>query len=292
MTNTSGYRTPASISPTGHYTGYIWARHGLSHPALVTHTGRVLFQLFRPIVWLAGATGAPRADSFLLTRHRLIDLRLAEAIESGRVTQVIEIAAGLAARGWRMKQRFGDRVTYIEADLPEMAQAKREALARIGPLAAGHHIVDIDALQESGPGSLAAVAAGLDRREGVAIITEGLLNYFSLDNVRSMWQHFARTLAEFERGYYWADLYLSSDLAGPGVSPFLKLLSAFVRGRVHLHFATADEVHAELEADGFPYARLLEPGEFAERLSGIPHGLAGYVKVLEARTHAGEQTSG
>ena len=275
MENTSGYRTPASISPTGHYTGYIWARHGLSHPALVTHTGRILFQLFRPIVWLAGATGAPRADSFLLTRHRLIDLRLAEAIESGRVAQVIEIAAGLAARGWRMKQRFGDRVTYIEADLPEMAQAKREALARIGSLAAGHHIVDIDALQESGPGSLAAVAAGLDRREGVAIITEGLLNYFSLDNVRSMWRHFARTLAEFER-----------------VSPFLKLLSAFVRGRVHLHFATADEVHAELEADGFPYARLLEPGEFAERLSGIPHGLAGYVKVLEARTHAGEQTSG
>ncbi len=284
----SGYRTPASISPTGHYTGYIWARHGLSHPALVTNTGRFLFQLFRPVIWLAGATGAPRADSFLLTRHRLIDLRLAEAIESGRVTQVIEVAAGLAARGWRMKQRFGDRLTYIEADLPDMAQAKREALARIGPLTPGHHIVDIDALLDTGPTSLDGVAAALDRSQGVAIITEGLLNYFSLDNVRSMWQRFARTLAEFERGYYWADLYLSADLAGPGVSPFLKLLSTFVRGRVHLHFATAEEVHAELKADGFPYARLIEPAEFAAQLSGIPHGFARYVKVLEAKTHAGD----
>lgn len=111
MVDTSGYRSPAWISPTGHYTGYIWVRHGLSNPALMTNTGRFLFQLFRPVIWLAGASGAPRADSFLLTRHRLIDQRLAGAIESGRVTHVIEVAAGLAARGWRMKQRFGDRLT-------------------------------------------------------------------------------------------------------------------------------------------------------------------------------------
>lgn len=120
-----------------------------------------------------------------------------------------------------------------------MAQAKREAQARIGPPVPGHYIVDIDALQDTGPNSLAGVAAGLDRSQGVAILTEGLLNYFSLDNMRSMWRHFAQTLAEFERGYYSADLYLSADLAGPSVSSFLKLLSTFVRGRVHSHFATS-----------------------------------------------------
>lgn len=60
------------------------------------------------------------------------------------------------------------------------------------------------------------------RSRHVAILTEGLLNYFSLDVVRSLWPHFAQTLAEFGR-HYWADLYLSADLAGSGVSPFLKV---------------------------------------------------------------------
>ena len=41
----SGYVTPATISPTAHYTGFVWARHGLSHPALVTAEGRALFHL-------------------------------------------------------------------------------------------------------------------------------------------------------------------------------------------------------------------------------------------------------
>ncbi len=30
-----------AISPTAHYTGYVWARNGLSHPELETLEGRV-----------------------------------------------------------------------------------------------------------------------------------------------------------------------------------------------------------------------------------------------------------
>ncbi len=38
-----------TISPTAHYTGYVWARNGLSHPEFETIEGRVLFEtLDRP----------------------------------------------------------------------------------------------------------------------------------------------------------------------------------------------------------------------------------------------------
>ena len=35
-----------TISPTAHYTGYVWARNGLSHPSLETAQGRLLFTEF------------------------------------------------------------------------------------------------------------------------------------------------------------------------------------------------------------------------------------------------------
>ena len=169
--------TSASISPTAHYTGLVWARHGLSHPALATTTGRMLFYGFKPVIAAAQWAGVPAIDSFLLTRHRLIDLRLDQAIRSGRIGQVIEIACGLSPRGWRFNQRYGQALTYIEADLPGMAQRKREALARMGGLKPGHQVVDIDAMADSGPLSLQSIAASLDRSRGLAVITEGLVNY-------------------------------------------------------------------------------------------------------------------
>ena len=36
------------IGPTAHYTGYVWARNGLSHPELSTTEGRVLFDSLQP----------------------------------------------------------------------------------------------------------------------------------------------------------------------------------------------------------------------------------------------------
>ncbi|MEI8259792.1 MAG: NTP transferase domain-containing protein, partial [Deltaproteobacteria bacterium] len=39
----------ARISPTAHYTSYVWFRNGLSHPALVSPAGRALHLLLRPL---------------------------------------------------------------------------------------------------------------------------------------------------------------------------------------------------------------------------------------------------
>jgi hypothetical protein len=38
----------ALISPTAHYTGYIWVRNGLSEDVFVTHTGVCMYWMMEP----------------------------------------------------------------------------------------------------------------------------------------------------------------------------------------------------------------------------------------------------
>ena len=118
----------ARISPTAHYTGYVWARAGLSHPQLVTAEGRALFESVRPAMGVSRLLGGVQLEPYLLTRHRAIDVLLERSIESGAVSQVLEVACGLSPRGWRFHRRYGKRITYVEADLPGMAERKRAAL--------------------------------------------------------------------------------------------------------------------------------------------------------------------
>ena len=139
-----------TISPTAHYTGYVWARNGLSTPELTTTEGRILFESLQPLMVVSGTLGRPSLEAYLLARHVAIDALLERAIERDRVTQVLEVAAGLSPRGWRFAQRYGDRVTYVEADLPAMASRKREALERAASLTDNHRVRDLDALQEDG----------------------------------------------------------------------------------------------------------------------------------------------
>ena len=172
-----------TISPTAHYTGYVWARNGLSHPELATTEGRVLFESLQPIMIVSRAVGGPSLEPYLLARHRAIDALLSSAIEEHGVSQVIEVASGLSPRGWRFMNRYGDRLTYVEADLPDMAERKRAALERIGSLSESHRVQALDALRDDGPGSLAELATELDPAQGLAIITEGLLGYLDTDSV-------------------------------------------------------------------------------------------------------------
>jgi len=112
------------ISPTAHYTGYVRARHGLSHPELST-------------------------------------------AEGGRSTR-------RSAPRCSPAERYGERITYIEADLPGMAERKREALGRMGSLDAHHRVEVLDALRDGGatePGGAgwrASPAGGVGDHHGAA----------------------------------------------------------------------------------------------------------------------------
>ena len=269
-----------AISPTAHYTGQVWSRNGLSHPLLWTREGWVLFETLHPVMSVSGALGGPSLETYLLARHRAIDALLERAIEEHGVAQVIEVAAGFSPRGWRFVNRYGDRITYVEGDLPEMASRKRAALKRIGTLSDRHRVVDLDALRDGGQGSLAAVAAELDPNQGLAIITEGLLGYLPSDAVQGLWRRFARTLGEFPTGRYISDVHLGSSV-NVAVRGFRLVLAAFVRGRVYLHFGSAEQAEAQLRRSGFAGASVRPAWEIVDlprdRGSQLAH-------ILEAST--------
>jgi O-methyltransferase involved in polyketide biosynthesis len=269
------------IGPTAHYTGYVWARNGLSHAELATTEGRILFDSLQPTMLASRALGGPTLEEYLLARHRAIDALLTQAIEEGGIGQVIEVAAGLSPRGWRFVQRYGERLQYVEADLPEMAARKRDALERIGSLGERHRVREVDALRDDdGPGSFAAAIDELDPSQGLAILTEGLLGYLSPDAVAGMWRRFASSLGRFSAGRYISDVHMGGAQT-PQVRVFRVLLSAFVRGRVYLHFSDAPEAVAALHRAGFATADVRRAADIAERGRDAGAGLA---HILEAST--------
>ncbi|MBZ0233761.1 MAG: class I SAM-dependent methyltransferase [Deltaproteobacteria bacterium] len=269
------------ISPTAHYTGYTWLQHGLSHPAFATPTGRFLYRALVPANKAMAAAGQGTLDGFLLARHHLIDALLRRAIESGQVSQVIEVACGLSPRGYRFAQAHGDAITYVEADLPPMAAKKRELLARAGAGAPTHRVVEIDATAETGEHSIDAIAAGLDPARGTAIITEGLLNYFDPASVAGMWGRFARALGRFPHGLYLADLHLGEH-ARPIERVFAGLLGVFVRGRIHFHYPDAPAATVGLSGAGFGRPALRAPEEHQDLIGPVHVPSARAVRIVEA----------
>jgi O-methyltransferase involved in polyketide biosynthesis len=225
---------PEAISPTAHYTGYVWARNGLSHPLLATRQGRVLYEMLRPVMMVSSAAGGPTLESYLLARHGAIDVLLERALAHDGVTQVLELACGLSPRGWRFARRYGDRITYVETDLPKMADRKRRALERVGSLSDHHRVETLDVLRSDGPASLSAVTAALDRDAGIAVVVEGLIGYLETDVLESIWRRLAHHMAEFRVGVYLSDMQFGGQ-AGWAVRGFRTLLGAFVGGRVTLH---------------------------------------------------------
>ena len=274
-----------NISPTAHYTGEVWRRAGLSHPWLGTREGRVMVDALHPLMAVSGLLGGPSLESYLLARHRAIDALLTEAVEHHGVSQVIEIAAGMSARGWRFANRYGDALTYVEADLPAMAERKRRALARIGSLGDAHRVEEVDALRDEGPGSLAELAASLDPGAGLAIVTEGLLGYRPTDAVLALWRRIAAALATFPSGRYLSDLHLGS-VQTPVVRVFRQLLAGFVRARVYLHFDGALEAEAALREAGFAAASVRRAGAIIELPEREQRSTA---HILEASTTDSER---
>lgn len=279
------------VSPTAYMTGHFWYLNGLSHRGLTTTQGRVLHWMFRPAIVGTRLLSGMSLDALLLARHRGIDARLTAAIEDGRVQQIIEIAAGLSPRGWRFKHRFGDRIRYIETDLPHMARTKQQQLQRSGLQRTGHEIQELDALADAGPNSLQALTQSLNPKLGTAIVTEGLMNYFAPDDARRVWRNIANTLQRFPCGLYLSDLYLQRDHQGSrSADAFRALLGKFVRGRIHVHFDTERTATEALRPLGFEQVLIHRTQNLpaTRHLSHIRG--ADTVSVLEAVTAGGAAT--
>lgn len=260
-------RTDAAISPTALYTGTVWRRNGLSHPAFATFSGNAMWTGLVGPRKAFGMLGGPDLDALLLARHHAIDTLLERAIDAGEVSQVVELAAGLSPRGWRFASRHGSDLTYIETDLSGMAHRKEDLLGRAGLMGPGHRVRAIDAFATAGPDSLLALADELDPTRGTAIITEGLINYFPTSDVVTLWGSVAAALHRFPRGLYLSDIHLDHS-PGAVTATAKALITAFVRGSVYLHFADEQDATLALQNAGFDEASLLRPSSFDSDKSG------------------------
>src|SRR5262249_53321260 len=133
---------------------------------------------------------------------------------------------------------------------------------------------------DDGPNTLPTLAAELNHDAGLAIITEGLLDYLAPTDVRGLWQRFATTLATFAAGRYISNLHLARAQTLE-VRAFQIALAAFVRGRVYLHFEDADQAMAALQQAGFQSASVTPAAELPDAVSARGPQLA---HILEAST--------
>ena len=279
----SGSEASGAVSPTAHYTGQTWVRNGLSHPGLATWQGRALHRTLALPIAASKAAGGPTLEGLLLARHRIIDSILERWIDRG-VSQVVEAACGMSPRGWRFGERYGDGLTYVEADLPAMARRKREALARMGSLNDHHRVADLDVLRDGGPGSLDSLAGELDPARGLVVITEGLLTYFDDPTVEALWARLAKVLARFEQGAYLADLRFARPERGVSERAFDVILGAFVRGKVHAYRGDGAAAAASLRSAGFGEARLHRGDEHPAAAEARSDPGAGVLSIIEAST--------
>jgi O-methyltransferase involved in polyketide biosynthesis len=279
------------ISFTALYTGQVWQRHGLGDPVLESLPARVLHALLIPL----NATGGWLRQGFdletvLLQRHKLIDHFLEEAIAAHGVRQVVEVAAGLSPRGIRFRKRHrAHGLRYVEVDLPGMAARKRERLRAGGYLGPEHVVVAGNALATGGSGSLPEIfREHVDLSAPAAIVSEGLVNYFPIEDLRIIWGGFREALELCPHGIYLSDITfdLRRDRYARVIGVLKAVLELAVRGRTHLHFADARECVAELAAVGFRESAVFDPREFEDAL-GLPasEGEA-LVRVLRAETRS------
>lgn len=275
----------AHISPSAHYTGYVWYRHRLADPAFATGLGRCVHGLLSPITWGARVGFGLDIEHLLLQRHLLIDARLAAAIEQRGVCQVVEIACGLSPRGRRFSVRY-PQVRYLEADLPPMAVRKRLLLHGEGWLDGRHQVKSVDILAPGGAQSLVGLFAGLDRNEPVVVITEGLVNYFELPVIEAFWTRLAHQLGEFSQATYLTELYpdLREHPRYRQLRWGVDLVGRLTRGNYPLHYRSAEDIVEAFGRCGFQSTQVLDPNEQAASLGLAPGRWPSLVRVIEART--------
>lgn len=274
----------AHITPSAHYTGYVWYRHQLADPAFATAFGRWVHGCVAPINWGARIGFGLNIEDFLLQRHLLIDARLTQAIESRGVSQVVEIACGLSPRGRRFRERY-PQLTYLEADLPPMAARKSALLQEQGWLDGKHRVRAVDILAEDGEQSLAALLCELDPERPVVVITEGLVNYFQLPVIEGFWRRLAVALRRFPEATYLTELYpdLREHPRYRQIRWGVGLIGKLTRGGYPLHYRCAEEIEQAFIGCGFGRVGVLDPQVDGVGL-GLPKGrMPSLVRVIEAR---------
>ncbi|MGM0450460.1 MAG: class I SAM-dependent methyltransferase [Pseudomonadota bacterium] len=279
----------ASISFTGLYTGEVWRRNDLAPECLGSGAGPWLYRGLVPVEWLSRTLGGSNLRTILLQRHRIMDDLLEHWIRDEGVTQVLEIASGLSPRGYRFRQRFPE-LTYVETDMPGMAERKRRALEGEGALGEGHRVLPLNVLHREGPESMESVVEQCFRPgEPIVVITEGLTSYFTLEDMAPFWARIAALGSRHPGSRYLMETYLvpRNGAFSRAIRLGAEALGRLSASDVSFHFADAEEVNARFLEAGFSTVRVHDPAEYRHRLDLPSNRGDAVVRVVAADTASG-----
>ncbi|WNG50930.1 hypothetical protein F0U60_47480 [Archangium minus] len=134
---------------------------------------------------LDGDSPAPELLSWMAPTLEARYKCLETALKASGVKQVVELGSGFSFRGDAMNRTT--LLRYIETDLPEMHETRlrlRNELRRDGVLPVQEHVL-FAPLNAVAPSDAAVLEQHLVPGEPVAVIHEGLLQYFTRDEKRA-----------------------------------------------------------------------------------------------------------
>ncbi len=173
----------------------------------------------------------PRAREFawpMIVRTAVMDELILRSIERDGVGTVVNLAAGLDTRPYRLP--LAPSLRWVEADFPDVIEYKEQALARERPACALERR-KVDLTDEPRRRSFFSQIGAASGR--VLVITEGLLIYLTREQVAAL----ARDLAEQQAFRSWL-----IDLSSPRLLKFLdrSWSKPFAQGGAPFQFAPAE----------------------------------------------------
>ncbi|MEZ6130757.1 MAG: class I SAM-dependent methyltransferase [Planctomycetaceae bacterium] len=156
---------------------------------------------------------ATQAGMAVLFQSRYHAINAAVSALDRDVLQVIELAAGISPRGYQWSQ-MNPGTIYIESDLPQLmihkAKLIRNARLRQDQKCRGiHHCCAVDVLNLE---SLLNAVEILDTDNAFTIVTEGLLLYFSRDEMQQFLQNIKAVLLKHPNAVWVTDFVTQKNL--------------------------------------------------------------------------------
>jgi O-methyltransferase involved in polyketide biosynthesis len=137
-------------------------------------------------------TGEIRASPVWEARYKVTD----KIIKEHGITQVLEVAAGLSPRGLSMTKK--PDVIYVATDLPQILEEEKEItlsiLAELHESRPNLHFQAVNALDME---SLSKAVTFFKSDKPLAILTEGLLPYFTMDEKRTLAKNIHKIFSEY-----------------------------------------------------------------------------------------------
>jgi len=135
-----------------------------------------------------------------------------EAIRRSGSNQVLELASGLTLRGLAFTQ--DPRYTYIESDLTGISAEKKAIIASLRQkygLAdhANLHFPAVNALDRS---QLQEAVKRLNRDQPLVVVSEGLFQYLSPDEMRAVVRNIRDLLSEFKGSWITPDFSIKDEV--------------------------------------------------------------------------------